>query len=596
MNTQLLALSWEAWFTLGVVALCIGLLATNKHAPDTILAAGLTLLLVSGILTPAEALSGLANEGMATVGVLYVVVSGLTETGAVAWFAGSILGNVRSMSRARFRVMLPVAGLSAFLNNTPVVAIFIPTIRDWAKRNKLSLSGLMMPLSYASIAGGTCTLIGTSTNLVVNGLLTKETEHPGLGLFDLAWIGIPLVILVLVYIILAGRWLFPEREPVISDRHDPRQYTVEMIVDDDSPMIGQTIEQAGLRHLPRMFLMEIERDGYLLAAVSPGEVLKTGDRLIFVGVVDSVVDLQRFRGLRPATNQVFKLHAERRDRCLVEAVVSNSSPLIGKTVRDGRFRNRYNAVIIAIARNGARIRKRIGDITLRPGDTLLLDTHSSFFERYHNSRDFFLVSPIHDSQPHRHEKALTALLIAAGMVFSVLFGLLDMLQAAMLAAGLMIIFQCTSGGIARRAIDWQILMVIAASFGLGIALFKTGAAAAVAQFLIALAGGDPLWTLGLIFLITALFTALATNNAAAVIMFPIALDAANAIGVDFIPFVITIMVAASASFATPIGYQTNLMVFSVGGYRFSDYLKAGLPLTLLVGLMTLLVVPLVWRL
>jgi len=368
-----------------------------------------------------------------------------------------------------------------------------------------------------------------------------------------------------------------------------------MIVEQDSPLVGQTIEKAGLRHLPNMFLMEIERSGQLLAAVSPTEVLQAEDRLIFVGVVDSVVDLQRFRGLRPATDQVYKLHTDRRDRCLVEAVVSNSAPLVGKTVRDGRFRNRYNAVIIAIARNGTQLRKKIGDIILRPGDTLLLDTHSSFFERYHNSRDFFLVSPIDDSQPQRHEKAVTALLIAAGMVLSVLFGILDMLQAAMLSAGLMIVFRCTTGGIARRAIDWQILVVIAASFGLGIALYKTGAASAIAQFLISMVGGDPYWTLALIFLITALFTALATNNAAAVIMFPIALDAATSIGVDYMPFIITIMVAASASFATPIGYQTNLMVFSVGGYRFSDYMRAGIPLTILVGLTTLVIVPLIWE-
>jgi len=429
----------------------------------------------------------------------------------------------------------------------------------------------------------------------VNGLLTKQTEHPGLGLFELAWVGLPLVLVTLVYLVSAGKWLFPEREPTISGAQDARQYTVEMIVDADSPLIGQSIEQAGLRHLPSMFLMEIERRGQLLPAVSPAEVLEADDRLIFVGVVDSVVDLQRFRGLRPATDQVYKLHTNRGDRCLVEAVVSNSSPLIGKTVRDGRFRNRYNAVIIAIARNGMRIRKRIGDIILRPGDTLLLDTHTSFFERYHNSREFFLVNPIDDSQPARHEKAVTALLIAAGMVFSVLFGVFDMLQASMLAAGLMIVFHCTTGGIARRAIDWQILMVIAASFGLGVALLKTGAATAIANFLISLAGSDPYVTLALIFFVTALFTALATNNAAAVIMFPIALNAAESIGVSYMPFVISIMVAASASFATPIGYQTNLMVFSVGGYRFSDYLRAGIPLTLLIGLVTLLVVPRIWH-
>jgi len=594
MNPTLLALSWEAWATLAVLTLCIGLLASNKYSPDIILSAGLTMLLLMGILSPGEALSGMANEGMVTVGVLFVVVSGLTETGAVAWLANRLFGKVRSIDHARFKLMLPVAALSAFLNNTPVVAIFIPAVRDWAKRHRLSLSALMMPLSFASIVGGTCTLLGTSTNLVVNGLLMKETDHPGLGLFDIAWAGLPLVGVVLIFLLIAGRWLIPERLPVISHRQDTRQYTVEMVVEPDSPLIGQTIEEAGLRHLPELYLMEIERCGQLLPAVSPRERLQQDDRLIFVGVVDSVVDLRRFRGLRPATNQIFKLGGERQDRCLVEAVVSNSCPLIGKTVREGHFRTRYNAVIIAIARNGERINRKIGDIVLRPGDTLLLETNTWFAEQQHNSRDFFLVSTIRDSQPPRHDHALLAAFIAAGMVGSVLFGLFSMLEAAMLAAGLMIVSRCTTGGIARRAVDWQILIVIAASFGIGIALHKSGAASAVAQSLITLSGETPIWTLALVFLTTALFTALATNNAAAVIMFPIALDTAQRIGADFMPFVITLMIAASASFATPIGYQTNLMVFSVGGYRFSDYLRVGLPLTFLVGITTLLIVPRVW--
>ncbi len=368
-----------------------------------------------------------------------------------------------------------------------------------------------------------------------------------------------------------------------------------MVVEPHSPLIGMTIEDAGLRQLPGLFLMEIEREGQIIAAVSPVQRLRENDRLVFVGIVESVVDLQKIRGLKPATDQVFKLNLPRRERRLIEAVVSNTCPLVGKQVRAGRFRTNYNAVIIALARNGERINKKIGDIVLRAGDTLLLETRPSFVEQQRNSRDFYLVSRIDDSRPLRHERALIAATITIAMVLLVATGLLSMLKAALLAAGLMIITRCTSAGIARRAVDWQVLVVIAASFGVGIALQASGAANAVAEFIIALAGGKPWLSLALVFVATALFTGLATNNAAAVIMFPIVVATANSMSVSVLPFAVTVMIAASASFATPIGYQTNLMVYGVGGYRFMDFVRIGIPLTALTGLVTIFLVPLIWE-
>jgi len=332
-----------------------------------------------------------------------------------------------------------------------------------------------------------------------------------------------------------------------------------------------------------------------MPAVSSYEVLRDGDRLVFAGVIESVVDLQKTQGLTPASNQIYKLGSSRQDRVLVEAVVSDSCPLAGKSVRKGRFRNFYNAVIIAVARNGKRVQQKIGDIVLRPGDTLLLESHHSFAEQQRNSRDFFLVSEIDGTNPPQYQKAMLALSILALMILSVTIGWLSMLKASLLAAGLMILTRCTSGREARRSVDWQILIVIAASFGLGNALHNTGAAESIAISLIELAGGSTGISLALMFAVTALLSAVATNNAAAVIMFPIALTTANNLGVSLMPFVITLMVAASTSFATPIGYQTNLMVYGVGGYRFSDYLRIGVPLTLLAGLTTILVVPLVWH-
>jgi len=587
-------MGFEAWLTVAVIALCIGLLASNRFPSDAVMVGGLTLLLLAGVLSPGEALAGLANEGMVTVAVLYVVVAGVSETGGTAWVSQALLGRPRSIAHAQARLMVPVAALSAFLNNTPVVAMFIPAVQDWAKRHRIAVSQLMIPLSYAAIAGGTCTLIGTSTNLVVNGLLLKETDAPGLGFFDIAWVGIPTLILTIAFTVLFGRRLLPERQSVLSRLADAREYTVEMLVESRSPLDGMSIEEAGLRQLPGLYLVEVERGGHILPAVAPETVLQGGDRLLFAGIVESVLDLQKIRGLTPATNQVFKLDAPRHQRCLVEAVVSESFPLLGRSIREGRFRTLYQAAIIAVARNGERVRSKIGDIVPRPGDTLLMETHPSFFERYRNTRDFLLVSRLDNSTPPRHERAGLALLVMAGMVVLAASGLLSMLEAAMLAAGLMLLLRCTSASAARRAVDWQVLLVIAASFGMGTALQQTGAANAVGGGLVALAGDNPWATLALVFVATSLFTNLITNNAAAALMFPIALAAAARLDVSVLPFAIVIMKAASASFATPVGYQTNLMVMGPGGYRFIDYFRLGLPLTVLTGAVTVLIAPLIW--
>jgi di/tricarboxylate transporter len=588
-------MGWEAWLTLAVVVSCFAMMAFTRISPDIIMSAGLTLLLVSGVLLPGEALAGFSNQGMLTVAVLYVVVSGLTETGAVSWIVQHVLGRPRNVRNAQVRLMAPAAVLSAFLNNTPVVAVFVPAVKEWARRNSLGLSRLLIPLSYASIAGGTCTLIGTSTNLVVNGLLVDQVGLPGLKMFDLAWIGLPIAVSVFLFVLLFSARLLPDREEPLVHGTDIREYMAEMMVADGSPLAGCSIEKAGLRCLPGLFLAEIERDGAILPAVEPHERLEAGDRLIFVGAIESVVDLHRIRGLVPATSQVMKLEGARKDRSFFEAVVSNTSPLVGKSVREGCFRTCYHAVIIALARNGERLHGKIGDMVLRAGDTLLLEARPNFIDRQGRSRDFLLVSEIGGFHPPNHKGAPVALAITIGMVALASSGLLSMLEASLVAAGLMILSGCTSGQVARQAPDWQVLVVIATSFGVGAALQKSGAAGVLADTVIGLAGGNPWATLVLVFAATALLSAIATNNVAAVLAFPVALSAAHHMNVDLMPFAITIMVAASASFATPIGYQTNLMVYNAGGYRFADFVRIGLPLTLLVGAVCVGLVPFIWK-
>lgn len=588
-------MGWEAWTTISAVGLVFALLALTNAAPDLIFVGVVTLLMTLGILSPKEALAGLANEGVITVGVLYIIAAALRETGVMSWVAQQLLGRPKSIGHAQFRMMAPVAGMSAFVNNTPIVSMCLPVIDDWSKKHQISPSKLMLPLSYAAILGGTCTLIGTSTNLVVMGLLTADPSlKTDLKMFDLAWVGIPCAVIGIAYILFFSGWLLPERRPAGRQFGDPKEYTVEMLVEPASPLVGKTIEAAGLRSLPSMYLMEIDRDGELIPAVSPQENLRANDRLVFVGIVESVVELQKIRGLKPATNQVFKLDSPRIRRSLVEAVVSNSCPLVGKSVREGRFRTNYNAAIIAVHRNGERIRKKIGDIELQAGDTLLLETHPSFLEQQSHSRDFYLVSRVEGYSTPRHERALAAGLIFAGMVIAAGTGFLSMLHASMLAAGLMLITRCCTSTIARNSVDWQVLVAIAASFGIGHAMETTGAARSIADGMLGVAGDNPRMALTVVYIMTMLATELMTNNAAAVLMFPIGLATAMSLQVNYMPFVMTVMYAASLGFATPLGYQTHLMVYGPGGYRFSDFLRMGVPLDLIMGVVCVTLIPAFW--
>lgn len=584
----------EALATLFVIAGCFGLLITTRLPADMVLLAGVAVLVFANILTPAEALAGAASEGLATVAVLFVVAQALSDTGVVSWISYNLLGRPKSVASAQVRLMAPVAIFSSVLNNTPVVAMMVPAVRDWARRNNISSSQLMIPLSYAAIIGGTCTVVGTSTNLVVNDMLKAQPGIDGLALFELAWVGIPCTLVVLGLTVATSRWLLPDRKGQAQRFEDARQYVVEMLVEPGSPLVGKSIEDAGLRQLPGMFLIEIDRAGRILTAVSPRELLQANDRLIFAGDVRSVVDLKNIHGLRVADDQVFKLDAHQSTRSLVEVVISPNFPHLGKTVRDMGFRNHYGAAIIAISRDGRHLKTKIGDVDLRPGDTLLLETHEDFIENQRYSRDFLLVSQIENSRPVRHEQRGTAGLILLGMVALVGTGVVPMFKAALLAAALLVLTRCVRIRDARRSIDWEVLLVIAASIGLGAAMEKTGAAQSIAELIIGASAGSPTGLLLSLFALTAAFSAVISNMAAAVILFPVAIAASQGLGVAPEPLAVTLMIGASTCFATPIGYQTNLMVYGPGNYKFQDFLKMGVPLTVAVGIVTVAIVPLIW--
>lgn len=586
----------DAIFTLIIVGLMLLGLLLELYAPDVIVFSALGVLLLSGILDVKEALAGFSNPGMLTVAVLFIVAYAAQSSGILEFFANHIMGRSGGGRLSLLRMMLPIQMLSAFLNNTPIVAMFIPTVRDWALRNRVAPSKFMLPLSYAAIFGGICTLIGTSTNLVVSGLY-QQTLNRSLGMFELAWVGIPCAIAGMIYLLTIGFRLLPERRDPSEDfTKSGREYLLEMRLLPDSPLVGKSIEEAGLRHLDQLFLAEISRSGEYLVPVKPTDVLEANDRLTFIGQAEAIVRLQVFPGMVPSHERDFSdsLSGSGKRR-VIEAVVSRSSPMLGKTLKEGNFRARYDAAVLAVHRHGEKLPGPLGSLTLKPGDTLLLLAGDDFYKRWNQARDFYMISKVTDIPVVNRRKTIITLTTLAGMVGLSAFGVLEILNAVMLSAMILIFTRCITVVEARRSIELNVLIVIASALGISAALEKTGAARYLAmQAIDAVSDFGPIGLLAAICFATTLLTEMITNNAAAALVFPIAMAAAQEAGLNPHPFVIAIAICASASFATPIGYQTNLMVQGPGGYRFRDFLRVGLPLNLLFTMVTLVVVPMIW--
>ncbi|MBP6681966.1 MAG: SLC13 family permease [Halioglobus sp.] len=589
-------MDWQAWFTVGLtVAVLATLIAIPRLTTDMVLMAALLLLSITGILGPDEALSGFANAGLMTVAAMFIVAAAIRSSGGVDLVVERVLGRPTGARGALVRLMLPVVGLSAFLNNTPVVATMIPAVSQWARRIKVPSSSLMIPLSYASILGGTITLIGTSTNLVVNGQYQVLTGKPGFALFDIAPIGLICALVGTVFVVFAAPLLLKVRRSPDQTFADTRSFTFEVAVARDGPLVGKSIQQAGLRHLERIYLAEIEREGSVITAVTPEELLRGGDRLVFVGETEAIVDVLRINGLVAAVGSQPALERKVPERRLVEAVVAEYCEIVGHTIRDGRFRDRYGAVVLAVARNGEHIRGRLSSIILAPGDLLLLEMRPGDVERLRQSRDFLLMNVLDHELPD-HSRALLSWAILGGIIALATTGIMSMLNAALLGVATMLATRCISPSEARRSLDLPVLVTIAASFALGNALEKTGAADFLGNSIVAAAGNDAWLLLALTYLSVMVLTELITNNAAAMLMLPVVLAITHTAGLNDVPYVMAVMMAASASFATPIGYQCNLMVYGPGGYQFSDFLRIGVPMNLLMALVTIVAIPFIWPL
>jgi di/tricarboxylate transporter len=590
-----LNITFEMGVTLAVLAgLLYGLV---KDRPADVLFVGAVVLLAAfGVIGPEDAFSGFANSGVLIVAALFVVAAGLRETGVMDYIGERFLGRVQTEAQALFLMAAVLIPSAMFLNNTPKVALLVPVLIAWCRKRRISPSRLLMPLSFLSILGGTCSLIGTSTNLVVQGLLIKSKLKP-MTFFEVGWVGLPCALVGAFYILSLGRKLLPDRKEMIEQLEETRrEYLVEMLVQPGCRLANKSVAAAGLRQLPGLFLIEIDRDGVVLGPIGPEEVIRANDRLVFTGVVSTIVDLEKIPGLVPATDNQYEVSPVRQwGRRLCEAVISPTSPLVGQAVRSADFRVLYDAAIVAVHRNGARLTNKVGDIRLRAGDTLLLQTGAQFTKSFRNKPDFYLVSDVEDSRPVRFDRAWLAALIFLAMITAFVSGHVDIMLAGFLAAGAMVATGCISAGEARKSVDLPVLIAIAASFGVGKALEQSGVAKLFAGLLVeGTRSFGPSATLAAIYFGTMVLNELISNNAAAALSFPFCLESARLLGVSERPFIMAVTLAASYAFASPVGYQTHMMVFGPGGYRFTDFMRVGIPLNILMFTVAVVLIPLIW--
>ena len=566
--------------------------------PGMIIFTVLVIFLITGLITPADALSGFSNEGMLTIALLFIVAGAVQKSGKINQIAELWLRKSRTETGAMVRFTIPISILSAFLNNTPIVVTFTPIIKNWCEEHGISPSKFLIPLSYATILGGTITLLGTSTNLVVHGMLL-EYGLEGFSIFTLTVVGIPVTIIGLLYLVTLGKGLLPDHKGFSQQvKEDVKEYIAEMQVEDTFQFVNQSVRKAGLTDLNGLYLIEIIRKHERVSPVRKTTIIQTGDRLIFAGELSIIAELQKINGLKLRTGTELDFEDLKNGTThLVEAVVSHRSSLLSKSIKQSRFRSHYDAGVIAIHRNNERIRSKVGDIVLKPGDSLLLLAGMDFIRKYEQSNDFYVVSRIEPPKQLNESplKSWFSIGLLVLMIILVSVGLLTMLKAMSMAVVILLLMKIIDTEDIKKNVQLDVLLIIASSLGIGVAMTKTGLADQLASGLIAF--GEPVGVIGIlimVYLLTGVFTEFITNSAAAVLMLPIGLEIANILDLDPIGFAVLIAIAASASFITPIGYQTNLIVYGPGGYKFIDYVKVGAPLHLLVMITSLTVIYNVW--
>lgn len=572
-------LTIDAWITVVTILGLFLILLTTRIPADVAFVGAMTILLVTNVLTIPEALGGFSSSSVVTVGVLFIVVSGLAYTGVIQLIAKYLLGKPKNYPSAIVRLMLPVAAMSAFLSNTTVVALFIRVVKVWAKKLSIAPSKLLIPLTYASGMGGVCTLIGTPPNLLISGFYTGTTGEQ-LNIFVTALPGL-FCLAIGVLSMLAMRKLLPERKSPEEAFANTTGYTAELLVPTDNEFVGQTISEAGLSEVKGGRLIEIVRfDKEIISPVADDEFILGGDRLVFSGRIEDILKLRDDYGFANASHHVFSLDDMDKNRKLATASLPEGSSLIGSRMCETDFEDKNGLVLVAVSRMGERIEGSPRDIQLRFGDTLLLEYPKSMPKSSLTNTDINVFES--EDIPDTGIKTFISSAIMIAMVLLSAFNVMPLLHSCFLAAFAMIITHCISLKVARASVNWFILMVFAGSVCLGTAIDKSGLAVKIADGLMSVCGDNPYVILVCICVLGTFLTEFVSNTACAAILYPIAYSSALALGVNPLSFCIALMIAVSSSFATPIGSPTHMLVYGPGGYRFSDFLKVGLPMNLIV--------------
>lgn len=569
----------QAWITITTVVSMFTILLFTKLRTDLVFLGAISVLFVTGVLDAKEAFSGFSSTSVIVIGVLFVVVAGLMHTGVLQWIVKHLLGQPKTYSKAVFRLMLPVAVLSSFLSNTTVVSLFVSIVKMWSKKLNISPSKLLIPLSYASGMGGICTLIGTPPNLIISGLYAEKT---GVSMNVLATT-IPGLFCLFIGIlsIIAMRRLLPDRQAPEAAFESTSDYTIELLVPSDNPHIGKTIAEAGLNEIPGGSLIEIIHFDDVISPVPDDEPIMGGDRLVFAGQIDEILDLKKTHALVNADHHVFTMSEVDNKRQLRTAYVNFGSSLINTKIGDSTFEKDNNMILVAVARSGKRINLSPREVVLQAGDTLLLECPPRT-----NVITSQLASQLHffdsDQLPNISKKTFISTTIMIVMVVLSALNVIPLLQCAFLAAAAMLIFRCCSPDQAMKAINWEILMVFAGSVVLGTAIQKTGIAEQMAFGILDVCGTNPIVVMTAICLVSTFITEFISNTATGAMFFPIMYEAAEKMGYDPYPFLIALMISVSSSFATPIGSPTHMLVYGPGGYRFSDFMRIGFAMNLII--------------
>ena len=586
-------LNLYAWVTIVTVVAMFATLLFTKLRTDLVFLAAIGVLYLTGVLSADEAFSGFSSSSVVVIGVLFVVVAGLTHTGVLQWMVKRLLGQPATYAKAVLRLMLPVAALSSFLSNTTVVAMFVGIVKMWSKKLGVSPSKLLIPLSYAAGMGGVCTLIGTPPNLIISGLYEQQTGH-AMNVLATTLPGLFCLCVGVLVIILLQR-LLPNRKAPESAFESTSEYTVELLVPADNAYIGQTVAEAGLNRVRGGSLIQIAHFDDVTLSAYDDEPIMGGDRLIFAGQIDELLDLRKTHGLVSADHPIFTTDEVDSNGQLRTAYVNFGSTLIGNTISDTDFEHDNDVILVAVSRRGERLHQSPRQVVLQAGDTLLLQCsrrHAPVTDRLSSQIQFFDSPQV----PNIGSKTLVSTAIMLSMVVLSALGILPLLQCAILAAMAMLICRCCSPDQAMKAINWEILMVFAGSVVLGTAIQTTGIAERLAFGILDVCGTNPIIVMAAICLVANITTEFISNTAAGAMFFPIMYQAAEHLGYQPITFLIALMISVSSSFATPIGSPTHMLVYGPGGYRFSDFARIGLPMDIIILMSNLLIVNIIYPL